>query len=171
MGNRRTAKVAEAIREVVSSTILFELRDPRIQQVTVLSVEVPNDLRTAKVHVSVMGNESEQRLTMSGLDAARGFLQGKVGDRVNLRFTPILSFELDEGVKKSVEASRILRELAEEREAREREVRERDHGAVPGSDSATAEGEPTAAACDSSGNETAGEPGPPTVIPEQTEPG
>lgn len=121
MGTRRTAKVAEAIREVVSSTILFELRDPRIQHVTVIGVDVPTDLRTAKVRVSVMGNESQQRLTMRGLDAARGFLQGKVGDRLNLRFTPVLSFEIDEGVKKSAEASRILRQLAEEREALERE--------------------------------------------------
>jgi len=119
MGTRRTAKVAEAIREVVSSTILFELRDPRIQNVTVLGVDVPADLRSAKVRVSVRGDESQQRLTMRGLSAARGFLQGKVGDRLNLRFTPVLSFEIDEGVKKSAEASRILRQLAEEREARE----------------------------------------------------
>ncbi|MCA9074515.1 MAG: 30S ribosome-binding factor RbfA [Planctomycetaceae bacterium] len=115
MGNRRTAKVAEAIREIVSSTILFELRDPRVKNVTVLSVEVPTDLRTAKVFVSVMGDQAEQRLSMNGLNGARGFIQSKVADRVNLRFTPILSFELDDGVKKSVEASRILRELAEER--------------------------------------------------------
>ncbi|MCA9108904.1 MAG: 30S ribosome-binding factor RbfA [Planctomycetaceae bacterium] len=124
MGNRRTAKVAEAIREVVSSAILFELRDPRVKSVTVLSVEVPTDLRTAKVYVSVMGDEAQQRLSMKGLSAARGFLQSKVADRVNLRFTPILSFELDDGVKKSVEAARILKELAEERAAREAELGE-----------------------------------------------
>lgn len=124
MGNRRTAKVAEAIREVVSSTILFELRDPRVKNVTVLNVEVPTDLRTAKVYVSIMGDEAEQRLSMSGLNGARGFIQSKVADRVNLRFTPILSFELDDGVKKSAEASRILRELAEERATREEELGE-----------------------------------------------
>lgn len=116
MGNRRTAKVAEAIREVVSSSILFELRDPRIQHVTVLGVDVSQDLRTAKVRVSVMGAESQKRLTMNGLQAARGFLQGKVAARLALRFAPILRFEIDESVKKSTEAARILRELAEERE-------------------------------------------------------
>ena len=121
MGNRRTAKVAEAIREVVSSTILFELRDPRIKNVTVLGVDVPGDLRSAKVRVSVMGDDTQQRLTMQGINAARGFLQGKVGDRLNLRFTPVLSFEIDEGVKKAAEASRILTRLAEERQAQERE--------------------------------------------------
>ena len=116
MGNRRTAKVAEAIREVVSTTILFDLRDPRVQDVTVLSVEVPTDLRTAKVHVSVMGSDTRARLTMAGLNAARGFIQSKIADRLQLQYTPVLKFVLDDGIKKSMETARILRELAEERQ-------------------------------------------------------
>lgn len=117
MGNRRTAKVAEAIREVVSTTILFELRDPRVTNVTVLSVEVPADLRTAKVHVSVLGSDTQARLTMAGLDAARGFIQSRIADRLNLQYTPVLSFVLDDGIKKSLEAARVLRELADQHEA------------------------------------------------------
>jgi ribosome-binding factor A len=115
MGNRRTARVAEAIREVVSTTILFGLRDPRIRNVTVLSVEVPGDLRSAKVHVSVMGEDKVVRLSMAGLNAARGFIQSKIAERLDLQYTPVLTFVLDDGLKKSVEAARILRELAEER--------------------------------------------------------
>lgn len=115
MGNRRTARVAEAIREVVSTTILFELRDPRIQNVTVLSVEVPGDLRSARVHVSVMGEDKVVRLSMAGLTAARGFIQSRIADRLDLQYTPVLSFVLDDGVKKSLEAARLLRELARER--------------------------------------------------------
>jgi ribosome-binding factor A len=117
MSSRRTAKVAEAIREVVSTTILFELRDPRVRHVTVLGVEVPADLRSAKVAVSVMGTEAEQKLCLQGLQSSRGFLQRRIADRLDLRYTPVLSFVLDDGVKKSIEASRILRELAAEREA------------------------------------------------------
>jgi ribosome-binding factor A len=68
------------------------------------------------VYVSVMGSEKEQSLCMHGLASARGFLQSKVGDRIQTRFTPLLTFVLDEGVKKSIEASRIIREaLAESR--------------------------------------------------------
>lgn len=115
MGNRRTARVAEAIREVVSTTILFELRDPRIRNVTVLSVEVAGDLRSAKVHVSVMGEDKVVRLSMAGLSAARGFIQSRIAHRLDLQYTPVLSFVLDDGVKKSIEASRILHELAEQR--------------------------------------------------------
>jgi ribosome-binding factor A len=147
MGNRRTAKVAEAIREVVSSSILFELRDPRIGHVTVLGVEVPGDLRTAKVRVSVMGTASQQRLTMAGLAAARGYLQGKVADRLALRFAPILSFEIDESVKKSAEASRILRQLAVERAEHE-----------PPSEPGTHPVEPSAGTSPDVGEEGAGPP-------------
>ena len=74
--------MAEAIREVVASAILFEAADPRIRAVTVLRVEVSADLRQATVYVSVMGNEAEQTLAMRGLKHAAGFFQSKVADRL-----------------------------------------------------------------------------------------
>ncbi len=118
MSTRRTEKVAEAIRQVVSTAVLFGLRDPRVQHVTILRVETPFDLRTSKIYVSVLGDEKTQRLTMKGLDAARGFLQSKIAEELDLRFTPVLTFILDQGVKKSVEASRLLRKLDAEDAAR-----------------------------------------------------
>lgn len=124
--SRRTERLSRAIREVVSSTILFELRDPRVKNVTVLGVDVAGDLRTAKVHVSVMGDERAEGLALHGLNAARGFIQSKLGDRVELRYTPVLTFEIDDAVKKSFEASRILREL-EEREGPLNPANETDH--------------------------------------------
>ena len=62
MTSRRVLKVAQAIREVVSMAILTDLRDPRIENVTVTFVEVSADLRHSKVHVSVMGDEKQQQL-------------------------------------------------------------------------------------------------------------
>ena len=91
--------------------ILTELKDPRIQGVTVTYVEVSDDLRYAKVHVSIMGEEPQQRLSMKGLSSAAGFLQAKVAKRLELRYTPRLSFILDMGVKRSIEVARILREV------------------------------------------------------------
>ena len=111
MPSRRVLKAAEAIREVVSLAILTELRDPRIQDVTVTYVEVSDDLRHAKVHVSVMGDEAKQKLTLRGLQNAAGFLQQKVGKRIDTRYTPRLAFLLDQGVKHSIEVARLLREL------------------------------------------------------------
>ncbi|MCA9080430.1 MAG: 30S ribosome-binding factor RbfA [Planctomycetaceae bacterium] len=109
MSTRRTARVAEAIRQVVSTAILFELRDPRVKNVTVLHVEVPTDLRTAKVYVSIMGDG--EGLALQGLNSARGWLQSKIAKALDLRYTPVLTFVNDHGVKKSIEVSRTLREL------------------------------------------------------------
>lgn len=111
MSSRRTQKAAEAIREVVSMAILAELQDPRIRDVTVTYVEVSGDLRHAKVHVSVMGDQKHQELSLRGLQSAAGFLQSKIARRIDLRYTPRLKFVLDQGVKRSIEISRILEQV------------------------------------------------------------
>jgi ribosome-binding factor A len=121
MTARRLLKAAEAIREVVSMSILTELRDPRIRDVTVTFVEVSPDMRYAKVHVSVMGDEAQQKLSLRGLQNASGFLQQKIARRIDTRYTPRLSFELDQGVKRSIEVSRILREVLPPTETGEEE--------------------------------------------------
>lgn len=111
MSSRRVLKVASAIREVVSMAILTDLKDPRVQNVTVTFVEVSGDLRQARVHVSVMGDETKQRLSLKGLQAAAGYLQSKLNDKVEMRYTPRIEFVLDQGVKHSLEVSRILSEV------------------------------------------------------------
>jgi ribosome-binding factor A len=110
MSSRRVAKVAEALRECISTTVLFGLKDPRVQNVTVLRTEVSPDLRTARVYVSVLGDEKTQSLSMHGLRSARGFIQSQIADRLELRYTPILKFVLDPAVKLSTEASSIIRD-------------------------------------------------------------
>ena len=95
MASRRVLKAAEAIREVVSMAILTEIRDPRIQDVTVTYVEVSGDMRQAKVHISVMGDEKKQQLTLHGLQNSSGFLQKKMNERHDTRYTPKLRFEFD----------------------------------------------------------------------------
>jgi len=110
MKTHRLARVAEAIREVASETILFELRDPRVKGVTVTRAEVSGDLQHAKVFVSIMGSPSEQNLCMHGLRHSAGFLQAKLAKRLQTRFTPVIEFVLDEGVKKSIEMTRLINE-------------------------------------------------------------
>lgn len=94
--------------------ILTDLKDPRVRDVTVTLVEVSPDMRNAKVHVSVMGDETHQKLTVRGLENAAGFLQSKVAKRIDTRYTPRLAFVLDMGVKNSIEISRILRSVLPE---------------------------------------------------------
>src|SRR5438552_17451602 len=109
--SRRLLKAAEAIRSVVSMAILTELRDPRVKNVTVVGVEVLPDMKSAKVYVSIMGSEKEQQLSLSGLQNAAGFLQKKIAERIETRYTPRLTFVLDKGVKNSLDVNRILREV------------------------------------------------------------
>ena len=80
MKQHRLARVNEVVRETVASAILFDLKDPRVKNVTVTRAEVSADLQHAKVYVSVMGSEKEQALTMHGLKSAAGYVQKKVGD-------------------------------------------------------------------------------------------
>src|SRR3954447_3202972 len=111
MSSRRVLKAAEAIREVVSMAILTDLRDPRIEGVTVTYVEVSADMRQARVHVSIMGDNKQQKLCLHGLRSSAGYLQSKISDRIDTRYTPKLRFEVDEGVKKSLAINQLLHEL------------------------------------------------------------
>ena len=114
MSSRRVLKAAEAIREVVGMAILADLKDPRIQNVTVTQVEVSPDMRQAKVRVSVMGDEKAQQLSLHGLQSAAGFLQQKIAKRIDTRYTPRIIFELDMGVKKSIAIARLLEDVLPE---------------------------------------------------------
>ncbi len=110
MKSHRLARVSEVVREVAAEAILFELKDPRVKNVTVTRAEVAADLQHAKVFVSVMGSEREQNLTMHGLQSAAGFVQSKLAKRLTTRYVPHVTFVLDLGVKKSIEIARIIHE-------------------------------------------------------------
>lgn len=91
--------------------ILTQVRDPRVKDVTVTHVEMAADMRSATVHVSVMGEESKQELALRGLASSAGFLQAQIADRIETRYTPRLTFKLDGGVKRSLEIARVLDEV------------------------------------------------------------
>lgn len=135
MKAHRLARVAEVIREVASETILFELQDPRVKNVTVTRAEVAADLQHAKVYVSVMGSDKEQDLCVHGLQHAAGFVQSKLASRLKTRFTPQIKFVLDQGVKKSIEITRLIKEALGQPP---------DATAAPGADDGDASAEGTA---------------------------
>jgi len=111
MTSRRIQKAAEAIREVVSMAILADLKDPRIEGVTVTYVEVSPDMRNAKVHVSIMGDDTAQRLCLKGLQSSAGYLQQKISRRIDTRYTPRVHFEIDMGVKNSIAIAKMLNDV------------------------------------------------------------
>jgi ribosome-binding factor A len=75
-------------------------------------------MREAKVLVSIMGSEAQQRTVLKGLQNSVGFLQSKIADRIETRYIPRLSFVIDDGVKKSVAVQQILEQIAKERDGK-----------------------------------------------------
>ena len=107
----RMRRVDEALKQVLSETIPT-LKDPRIGFVTVTAVETTSDLDHAKVWVSVLGGESQQKKTLRALDGAAGVLQGRIGKELGLRRTPRLEFVYDRAVEQGVRMTRLIDELA-----------------------------------------------------------
>ena len=119
MATRRVLKAAEAIREVIGMSILRDIQDPRVSDVTITYVEVSGDMQQAKVHVSIMGTDTKQKLCLKGLQSAAGFFQRKIADRIQARYTPRVLFVLDKGVKHSIQIAKLLREVLPPEEDRE----------------------------------------------------
>lgn len=110
MTTPRMRRINEVLREVIGSAISADLSDPRIGFVTVTSVETSPDLRTARVHISVLGNEDERQDTLAALQSSHGVLQSKIAAETRMKRTPSLSFHYDETVERGMRISRILDE-------------------------------------------------------------
>jgi ribosome-binding factor A len=117
MAYKRSDRVNSLLQRELGTLISEELRDPRIAFPTVTAVEITPDLRSAKVHVSVLGDEEASEKTMKALEDAKPFLRRELGSRTELRFVPELTFVHDRSAEQSVRISALLRE-AREREGR-----------------------------------------------------
>ena len=103
-------RVNEAILEVLGDAIATELKDPRIGFVTVTEADTSPDLRTARVYVSVLGDEHERERSLAGLRSSHGVLQGKIAGAMRLKRTPTLTFEYDDSVERGDRITRLLDE-------------------------------------------------------------
>ena len=117
MSYKRSDRVNSLLQRELGTLISEELRDPRIAFPTVTAVEITPDLRSAKVHVSVLGDEEAAGKTMKALEDAKPFLSRELGERTDLRFVPELTFVHDRSAEQAVRISALLRE-AREREGR-----------------------------------------------------
>ena len=113
---RRTQRVGSLVRDTVGRLILTELSDPRIDpaRTSVVRVEVPEDLLTAKVFVSVLGDDALQRKTLRALRHAAGHIQELLGRRLALKHTPRLTFEFDKNFQGTLEIYRIIEDAMQE---------------------------------------------------------
>ena len=121
MAKVRVEKLQELMKQEISDIIFHELKDPRIGFVTVTSVACTDDLREAKIYVSVMGDEKKARDTLNGLNSSLGFVRREIGKRIRLRCTPEIIFALDTSLSYSDHIQRLLNEIHEDRPAGEKE--------------------------------------------------
>lgn len=111
MQNYRPTRVAELLQSEIADLLLRQLKDPRLNMATISRVDVSPDLREARVYVSRVGDENEQKETMEGFARAVGFIRSQLGKRVKLRHTPNLTFILDTAIADGVRISRLLHDL------------------------------------------------------------
>ena len=107
----RMRRVNESLKQVLSEAIT-ELKDPRIGFVTVTGVEATDDIREAKVFVSVLGNDRKREQTLDALDRAHGVLQARLNRELRLKRTPTLTFHYDQSVEHGVRMTKLIDELA-----------------------------------------------------------
>ena len=115
-GNRKE-RLGNQVREVIAQCLLFEAKDPRLQNVSITDVELSGDLRHAKVYFYVhQGDEKEKLHLKKALDRAGGFLRSRLGQEIRSRHTPELVFYYDRSIERGAEMDEILRRVRQEDE-------------------------------------------------------
>lgn len=116
MANRRNNRLSGEMKKVISEIIRSEVKDPRLSElVSVTDVHVTEDLKYAKVYISVYGDIDQ---SLEALKSARGFIRREVGKRIKMRLTPELLFEKDESIEKGIYMSSLINKVIEDEESR-----------------------------------------------------
>jgi ribosome-binding factor A len=111
MTSYRPARVGELIQAELADLLLKDLKDPRLELTTVSHVQVSPDLRRARVYISRVGKAEEQENALEGFQRAAGFIRGRLGKRLKLRYVPKFEFVIDTGIAYGVRISSMLSEL------------------------------------------------------------
>ena len=122
--NNRLGRIDEEYRKELSQIIGYELKNPNVTGlISVTKVKVTNDLKFAKVYVSIL-NSKNIKDTLAGLKKSSGYIRSELAKRVNLRNTPELIFELDDSIEYGSRIDSILKEIMPKKENGENEKSE-----------------------------------------------
>ena len=111
MSTIRQEQVQNLLVEEISMMLQRELKDPRLGFVTVTGAEISRDLSHAKVFVSVLGSEEEQKSSMAALKSASGKIRGEFGRRARLRIAPEITFHQDTGLARGARIFELLHQI------------------------------------------------------------
>ena len=117
--NPRLGRIDEEYRKEISQIIGYELKNPSVTgMISVTKVKVTNDLKFAKVYVSIL-NSKNIKDTLAGLKKSSGYIRSELAKRINLRNTPELIFELDDSIEYGAKIDSILKEIMPKKEEQE----------------------------------------------------
>jgi ribosome-binding factor A len=114
----RSERVADILRAEISQIVGYEMQDPRVTAVTVTDVRVSENLRAARVYVTVAGNEEEHRLALRALRHAAPFVRKQIGLSLNLPRTPEIYFVRDRVEEEGQRVDKLLDEIEQEWESK-----------------------------------------------------
>jgi ribosome-binding factor A len=109
---RRTRQVGELLKEEVDDIIRKEMDDPRLGFWSITRVDVPADLRSARVYISVLGTDGERAETIAAMRAAAGFIRRHLKPRLRMRQIPELEFRDDRSIEYAATITKTLHDLA-----------------------------------------------------------
>jgi len=112
---KRSQRVSDLIREEVADIIMYHLKDPRIGFITVTGVDMTDDLKLARVFVSIL-KEEDRELTLAILNDARPFFRSALGKRLKMKFTPAIEFRLDTSIEYGYKIDRLLKKIKDHSE-------------------------------------------------------
>jgi len=107
----RTERVSDLIQGEISRLLLREVRDPRVGFATITGATVSPDLKSVRVHVSVLAEPAARQVSIKALNAAAGFFRRALFRNLRLRFAPSVLFVLDESLDRGDRSERVLREI------------------------------------------------------------
>lgn len=108
----KNTRINGEVQKVLSNLISREIKDPRINPMTtVVAVEVAPDLKTARVYISVLGDEASKESTRLGLKSAASYIRGQLAKTLNLRNTPELTFVIDNSIEYGVNMSKLINDI------------------------------------------------------------
>jgi ribosome-binding factor A len=113
--NNRVRKVELQVKDEVSKIIITKLKDPRVGFVTVTAVEMTADLKSAQIFISVMGTQSQKTETISSLNDASKYIRAEMNQRIKLRYSPSITFRLDDTIDRAIRIGRILEDLGRDK--------------------------------------------------------
>ena len=111
MSQIRQKRTAEQIRIILSTLVLRDMRDPRLQGITITAVEIDRELQYADVYVNALGDESRQDEVMEALRGATGYLRRELASSLTLRTTPQLHFHWDPSLAHAEHIGQLLDNL------------------------------------------------------------